>query len=77
MIILKQKTIDFLYLGFVSWIWSIFWQTPFAYFIWDMTWEQYISWLLCGTPITFIFFGKYLREWLNWCFDKKEKLLGE
>uniref|UniRef100_A0A6M3X5B3 Uncharacterized protein n=1 Tax=viral metagenome TaxID=1070528 RepID=A0A6M3X5B3_9ZZZZ len=74
---MKHKIIDFLFIGFVSWIWAVFWQTPFAYFIWGMSWEQYISWLLCGIPITFIFFGKYLRNWLNWCVKVKEKLLGE
>ena len=73
----KKLIFDILYFGVLAWVWSVFWQTPFAYFLWHMTWEQYINWVLCGLPITVIFFGKYFRGYLNWCDKMKEKHMNK
>jgi hypothetical protein len=73
MINMIRKTTKFLFLGIAAWIYSIIVQTPFAYFVWDMTLDQYIKWAITGLPVTLLFFGGLIRIYLNWCnslFDR-------
>lgn len=68
-----NDTIKFVYLGIAAWIYSITIQTPFAYFVWDMTLDQYFKWAIAGLPVTLLFFGGLIRIFLNWCntyFDR-------
>lgn len=68
-----KEPIKFLFLGIAAWAYSIVVQTPFAYFVWHFTFNQWITWTLSGLLITTIFFGAPLRIFLNWCnshFDR-------
>lgn len=63
----------FIYLGIAAWAYSIIVQTPFAYFIWHFTFDQWVTWVFSGLLITTMFFGAPLRIFLNWCnshFDR-------
>lgn len=75
-----RKITKFIYLGVAAWIYSIIVQSPFAYFVWHFTFDQYIAWVFSGLLITLIFFGALIRIYLNWynalydrVFDNKKK----
>lgn len=71
-----NNAIKFIYLGIAAWIYSIIVQTPAAYFIWDMTLDQYIKWAITGLPVTLLFFGELIRIYLNKCNSLFDRVLG-
>ena len=75
-----KEPIKFIYLGVAAWAYSIIVQSPFAYFVWHFTFDQWITWAFSGLLITLVFFGALIRIYLNWCnaffdrvFDNKKK----
>ena len=74
---MTNKITKFMYFGAMVWVYSIVVQTPFAVFVWRMSFDQYIAWVIAGIPITFIFFGWAIKKYLDWCGLLLTKINGD